>query len=279
MSGLPSVATSDWCDSAAMVLGELLRPALSILTVCRLKPDGKVETHEVSGVALTGGRGTQGEAKTNGDRMIDSRIATLRVRSTRLDSLGFEVGDDELAQTIARPVNDLANGNEDWKRSGLAKLWQGMDVSDLMVGIAPLNGGPGSRRVLIAQIASLTPDVRVNESDISVLRALLPLLCEKTRSVLGEEKTEPTRWLTSREQQVLAELTLGKSVRSIAESMGRSPHTVHDHVKSLHRKLGASSRGELIARALGHLSDESSEVKHHAPDRDQHRTGHVPAKA
>jgi hypothetical protein len=27
---------------------------------------------------------------------------------------------------------------------------------------------------------------------------------------------------------------------------------VHDHVKSLHRKLNASSRGQLIARALGH---------------------------
>ncbi|MFI4898124.1 MAG: response regulator transcription factor, partial [Phycisphaerales bacterium JB059] len=58
-------------------------------------------------------------------------------------------------------------------------------------------------------------------------------------------------WLTNREQVVLEELILGRSVREIAETMHRSPHTVHDHVKSLHRKLGASSRGALIAHALG----------------------------
>ena len=49
-------------------------------------------------------------------------------------------------------------------------------------------------------------------------------------------------------------LALGKSVKQIASDLARSPHTVHDHVKSLHRKLNASSRGELIARALGHLA-------------------------
>ena len=43
-------------------------------------------------------------------------------------------------------------------------------------------------------------------------------------------------------------------MREIADALERSPHTVHDHVKSLHRKLNASSRGELIARTLGHVN-------------------------
>lgn len=66
--------------------------------------------------------------------------------------------------------------------------------------------------------------------------------------------------MTDREQDVLERLILGRSVREIAEELGRSPHTVHDHVKSLHRKLDASSRGELVARALGHGPREKSEL-------------------
>ncbi|MFP3938616.1 MAG: hypothetical protein ACLFVW_09785 [Phycisphaerae bacterium] len=31
-----------------------------------------------------------------------------------------------------------------------------------------------------------------------------------------------------------------------------SPHTVHDHVKRLHRHFGVSSRGELLAACFAH---------------------------
>ena len=70
---------------------------------------------------------------------------------------------------------------------------------------------------------------------------------------IGPDSSDSSHWLTQREQVILRHLLLGKSVREIADELGRSPHTVHDHVKSLHRKLNASSRGELVARALGHV--------------------------
>jgi DNA-binding CsgD family transcriptional regulator len=59
------------------------------------------------------------------------------------------------------------------------------------------------------------------------------------------------RWLTRRESEVLEQLTLGYSIREIAELLHLSHHTVQDHVKHLHSKLDASNRGELVARALG----------------------------
>ena len=70
---------------------------------------------------------------------------------------------------------------------------------------------------------------------------------------------------------VLEQLILGKSVREIAEMIQRSPHTVHDHVKNLHRKLGATSRGALIARALGRLG----EVRRHAGSEVEPKPGGV----
>ncbi|MEL6741849.1 MAG: helix-turn-helix transcriptional regulator, partial [Planctomycetota bacterium] len=86
-----------------------------------------------------------------------------------------------------------------------------------------------------------------------------------TRLALGDDRNSSTRWLTAREQEVLEKLTLGMSVREIAETIGRSPHTVHDHVKSLHRKLNATSRGELVARALGYIDAQGRTAEAKAP--------------
>jgi DNA-binding CsgD family transcriptional regulator len=57
--------------------------------------------------------------------------------------------------------------------------------------------------------------------------------------------------LSARQRDVLAALCRGKAEKEIAGELGLSIHTVHGHVKELHRRFGARSRGELLARALG----------------------------
>ena len=81
-------------------------------------------------------------------------------------------------------------------------------------------------------------------------------IAERAAIAIGGQRSTRGRWISEREREVLDLLVLGLSVRQIAEELGRSTHTVHDHVKSLHRKLRANSRGELVARALGHLTPE-----------------------
>lgn len=49
-------------------------------------------------------------------------------------------------------------------------------------------------------------------------------------------------------------LAAGISVRQVAEQFSRSPHAVHNRLKALHKKLGATSRGQLVSRALTALS-------------------------
>jgi DNA-binding NarL/FixJ family response regulator len=93
----------------------------------------------------------------------------------------------------------------------------------------------------------------LSSADAAVLQGALGPLSRRARLAFGSDAVEPVRRLTPREEEVLEHLALGKSVKQIASELRRSPHTVHDHVKSLHVKLHASSRGELIARALGHL--------------------------
>ena len=56
--------------------------------------------------------------------------------------------------------------------------------------------------------------------------------------------------LSPREYELLQLLARGQSNRQAAEALSLSPHTVGDHVKSIYRKLGVSSRGEAMVRAF-----------------------------
>lgn len=56
--------------------------------------------------------------------------------------------------------------------------------------------------------------------------------------------------LTSRERDVLEWLAVGLSNRAIAGRLGISEHTVKFHVASIYGKLDASSRAEVIRRAV-----------------------------
>ena len=54
--------------------------------------------------------------------------------------------------------------------------------------------------------------------------------------------------LTGRQRQVLSGLAAGASEKELADQLGLSTHTLHDHVKAVHRAYGVRSRGELLAR-------------------------------
>jgi len=111
----------------------------------------------------------------------------------------------------------------------------------------------------------------------------MALLARRAALALAVTADDEIPWLTVREQEILEHLVVGRSVRDIANDLERSPHTVHDHVKSLHRKLGAKTRGELIARAFGyiepavHQADETTEetVENAVDESTQSATGNA----
>ncbi|WP_051745122.1 LuxR C-terminal-related transcriptional regulator [Streptomyces yerevanensis] len=63
--------------------------------------------------------------------------------------------------------------------------------------------------------------------------------------------------LTVREREILEQVISGQPSTAIASALSVSPYTVQDHVKSLFAKFGVRSRGQLVARALGHPPMES----------------------
>ena len=64
-----------------------------------------------------------------------------------------------------------------------------------------------------------------------------------------QKAQDPTSALPPRLAQTLAELQAGASEKQVSITLGISRHTVHNYVKALHRRLGVSSRGELLAKS------------------------------
>ena len=89
-------------------------------------------------------------------------------------------------------------------------------------------------------------------------RRILLLFAQEIATRLGIRLAVPNaavgRGLSPRMRQVLALLTRGDSEKQVAMALGISRHTIHDHVKRLHRHFGVQSRGELLA-ACRHWHD------------------------
>jgi DNA-binding CsgD family transcriptional regulator len=229
------VATIDWCDRAAACLALAAEPAASLLVLCTLDAQGQILDREAIAAAVGEGN--------------EAALLDLRSRAHRLNSLGFAPPAASRGPTIGT-LDELAPG---WRVGAIGRLLAGPWAGDAVAALGRLSGDCG--RWAVAILAGV-PEA---EQATTVVGATFPMVLARAGESLGAEG--PRSWLTAREQAVLEQLTQGRSVREIAESMGRSPHTVHDHVKTLHKKLNATTRGELIARALGHLSPASAQVE------------------
>jgi DNA-binding CsgD family transcriptional regulator len=235
---LPAVATLNWCDRAA----EALRPpgagAWCCVGIVDADPRGRVLRVEAVGAATATSGGDQHASPAS---VVDIHAGgmsaeVLRARLASARTLG--------AAPEAEPcVRVLADASIPGPG-----LWTDTPVRTTVVGVARL-GANHPDRCLVAVLGG--PEGTRPEMLAATLGAALPLLAARALSAVGPEPTTRHQWVSPREQEVLDLLVLGHSVREIADRLSRSPHTVHDHVKSLHRKLNACSRGELVARALG----------------------------
>lgn len=235
---LPAVATQDWFDAAAGTLAPVRQDAVVSLSLAVLGPQGEIRNLEA-----TGAFGVDANARPVSGEMLHPEHA---------GSIGWWF--DEPLETTgprAERVASLTCAGH-WTQSAGGRRWANLGVTDLGVGEISMTGPAG--RTLLLELASTSASEPIERWELAVIRAMLPHLAHRAMMAFGGDVSSPSSRLTHREQQILEHLALGKSVKQIAGDLARSPHTVHDHVKSLHRKLNASSRGELIARALGHLA-------------------------
>ena len=124
----------------------------------------------------------------------------------------------------------------------LRRIWgQPLDLLDGLIALAPAVAALGDRA---------RADALFREAEALVARCPDPgVLPERLRAARHAQELPATGPLSERELTVLRLLSGGMSEREIAAELVIAFNTVHSHVKSVYRKLGASSRGEAVARA------------------------------
>jgi len=226
LAALPTVPTQDWCADAANRVSTLDPGRWFAVAIGMLDSETRVFRTESIGDAPTGQR--PGPMR---DTPLENRLAGSSLGLEQAPPQGVLGRASQLMPMLCAPTDPLV---------GIAPLAIQIDNAALVLIAHPIDGSYSTDQSASEPAAS--PDM---------LACALAVLARRAEDAFAAHAGD-ILWLTEREHEVLARLIEGRSVRAIADELGRSPHTVHDHVKSLHRKLDASSRGELIAKALGH---------------------------
>lgn len=246
VNALPAVATQDWCERACAALLPLRRDALVCLLIADLAENGEILLLEAIG-AIHGGYG---------DDPVDGHM----LHPASASSLGWWLeGHPNQSQPCRTTLLRMNPAAARWHETVVGRRWtQDFSIGDMLVGITPI-GDEDDGRALVVEMGVRGDVEQFASPDAATLQAVMPHIAHRATLAFGEEAINPMNRITPREQLILEQLALGKTVKQIATGLNRSPHTIHDHVKSLHRKLNASSRGELIARALGHIESCSGD--------------------
>lgn len=236
---LPAVATPDWCSRVAAAAASLHPGARAGAIVGMIEPDGRVNSLETAGHAVSRPNAIGLHAEDDG---------TSRARMERITSVGFRPGEHAAQGHVVGRLNALTPIGPD--RATLPTDALEAPASRTLAALSHIPGAsPGC--ALVVFVALPESAAHLADEIANALEAGIPILARRAALALGSQPCSNAPWLTAREHEVLEHLILGRSVKQIATVLGRSPHTVHDHVKSLHRKLNASTRGGLVARALG----------------------------
>ena len=241
IASLPCAPTNNWTTLAAQALSNLAPNAAFAVVIAQISPTSNKLTTESSGVSSN----PKHPAVCN---PLESRSTLERLGS--INSNLLQAHDN--ASFISTPQALLPH----WDASDSSDHWRSTSPQQTLISYSLLSSSTQSdhqthSNLALMCIASPNPD-SADLLDQNMFASAVSMLNHKAVSMSNAQQGSSIAWLTQREQAILDQLILGHSVREIADSIDRSPHTVHDHVKSLHKKLNASSRGELIAKALGH---------------------------
>ena len=118
------------------------------------------------------------------------------------------------------------------------------------VSILPISDGTGRPVALAHILHSIERTKRLERFAREVATSAEDVLAPGATN--GTAAEPAPHHLTARELEVLGLLSRGAGSGAMAERLGVSPHTVHNHVATLLNKLGVHSRAEAVAYAFEH---------------------------
>lgn len=238
VESLPAIPIQEWVQLCATSISQVNDHAIVLSLVATLDLQEDSISVITSGVAIS-------SPSVSGDR--DTRTITLQDRSERLNRLGLSIPQSAHNAGLIAPLSMI---EPNWNSTPIGRVLSGVQSVHPLIHAIPIKSK--NSNLWLLNFIAFDPGIEQEQAQLALhtLGALHRPLSTRAHDALSNV-SNPRAWLTDREQSVLTELIEGHSVRVIADKLGRSAHTVHDHVKNLHKKIGASSRGELIAKALG----------------------------
>ncbi len=242
---LPSIPSQKWVEQCAVALSRVDPNAAVVSLVCNYRQESDQLNVYSSGAHI--------ESSTRDQSQASRTSLALQDRAERMSKLEIQLPQHACTLGLVSPLSSISNGSG---QTPIARVVGTAHLNYPIMSIVPIRS-TDSGTLMLLNIFGFTQDQQSQRPDVALhlVHALhMPLRLRATAAL--EHVNNPRAWLTDREQSVLELLIQGNSVRAIAEQLGRSAHTIHDHVKNLHKKIGASSRGELIAKAIGHTPEE-----------------------
>jgi len=214
---LPGVPTTDWCVRAAVALFVPREGIVAYTGILRADAVQLVVFDEMvlPGSAAENEAGTLDEAET---RMLSTRLKR---------GLSYRLISDEASYV---ETDQDADGN--------AWLY-------VLLRVGRRQSNAWFALVYRSDAEHHIPSVK------ALIESALPVINNKIQFTFQGFRDRQPEIASPAEYRVLERIVLGHTINVIACDLDRSPHTVHDHLKSLHRKFHAKTRGELIARVLG----------------------------
>ncbi|MBX3385324.1 MAG: helix-turn-helix transcriptional regulator [Phycisphaeraceae bacterium] len=113
-----------------------------------------------------------------------------------------------------------------------------------------------------ASVATTTPLCLSPTADSELRLAMIVAVETLAEHIIGHDRrrVQILERLTDSQRRIIPYLIDDLSEREISERIGRSPHTVHDHVKGIYTTLAVSSRRELLALWYADQQPRSADV-------------------
>jgi DNA-binding CsgD family transcriptional regulator len=235
LAHLPGIPTRAWCRKAAKQLAGAFPHDAVLVALVDVSPTGAAHRTHCAGLIDAG----KDVARSEGEGVHPV-----------LSAPGWDTGSTAAAQGAK-----IVPG-----KSGVGICAAGFAApGGVAVCVMPVGGGSTSSVVYQIALRSTPASPDTTEAMLHMFASIAGKLAHRAFGG-GTE----IRWITEREQEVVDLLCMGHSVPEISKKLKRSIHTIHDHIKKIHYKLGINNRGELVGRALGVITSSGSNGRSNA---------------
>ncbi|BCB91822.1 LuxR C-terminal-related transcriptional regulator [Phytohabitans suffuscus] len=202
------------------------------------------------------------------NRLATQRSLYIEVPSAAafLVLLARDVGDRNLERSVLETVDGLAKDNPGISIVGLTAMHAN----------ALANSAPAALSLIIVQSPDPISVALATEELAKLYAAKAPVEGRQGASAYSEEAGSPLAacWstLSDMEQRIAYLVSVGLTNRQIAKQVHLSQHTVNYHLRKIYKKLGISTRVELVRGAATYTS---TAAVYSMGDDANYRTGHA----